>query len=190
MRSLDWNPCSGDVRVLTAAAVTGRFQPFHNGHWELLAIALAEAEEVFIGITNPDPASWREHDSSAHRHRPDANPFTYWERHRMIASALDRQDIQKRCSIVPFPLDRPSAWPSYIPFSAVQFIRVFSDWERDKVEILRSGGYPVRVIEGDPSRVVRATNIRAALASVGDDTWQGLLPDGVADVIPSRTNPR
>ncbi len=190
MLLLDWSHCRGDVPVLTAAAVTGRFQPFHNGHWELLAIALAEAEEVFIGITNPDPASWHEHGSSAHRHRPDANPFTYWERHRMIRSALVRQDIEMRCSIVPFPLDRPSAWPSYIPLSAVQFVRVFSDWERDKGEILRDGGYSVRVIEGDPSRVVRATDIRAALALDGDNTWHGFLPEGVAEAMPSRVNPR
>jgi cytidyltransferase-like protein len=176
--------------VLTAAAVTGRFQPFHIGHWELLSIALAEAEEVFIGITNPDPASWHEHDSSAHRHLPDSNPFTFWERQRMIRSALDRQGVQSRCSIVPFPLDRPSAWSSYIPLSAVQFVRVFSDWERDKVGILHEGGYSVRVIEGDPAQAVRATNIRAALATEGDGSWQELLPDGVVDVLPAWVSAR
>jgi nicotinamide-nucleotide adenylyltransferase len=172
--------------VLTAAAVTGRFQPFHNGHWELLALALAEAEEVFIGITNPDPSSWVEHESSSHRHRPEANPFTYWQRQRIIQSVIDSNDLGGRCQIVPFPIDRREAWPSYIPLDAEQFVRVFSDWERDKVGILEAGGYRVRVIEGDPSTVVRATDIRRALSAGEDDAWKSLVPAGVAELIPGQ----
>ena len=36
--------------------IHGRFQPFHNGHLEYLAGAAERSDEVFVGITNPDPA--------------------------------------------------------------------------------------------------------------------------------------
>ncbi|MGZ4357283.1 MAG: adenylyltransferase/cytidyltransferase family protein, partial [Gaiellaceae bacterium] len=35
--------------------IHGRFQPLHNGHLEYLRGAAAQSEEVFVGITNPDP---------------------------------------------------------------------------------------------------------------------------------------
>jgi len=179
----DWTPWRGDVIVLTAAAVTGRFQPFHNGHWELLALALDEADEVYIGITNPDPSSWVERESSQHRHQPEANPFTYWERQQIIREVLERKGVLGRCQIVPFPIDRREAWPSYIPLTAEQFVRVFSDWERDKAAILHSGGYRVRIIEGDPKEAIRATEIRRARSAGEHDMWKSLVPDGVVEVM-------
>lgn len=172
--------------MLPRAGITGRFQPFHIGHWELLNIALTEAEIVFIGITNPDPASWKANASSAHRHQPESNPFTYWERQNMIQSALEYKGLQDRCHIVPFPLDRPKAWSSYIPLDAVQFVRVFTNWEADKVQILQTGGYPVRVIAGDPLHAVRATDIRLAWLKGDEAAWRPLLPDGVASGLPMR----
>ena len=36
--------------------IHGRFQPFHKGHLEYLAGAAERSDEVFVGITNPDPA--------------------------------------------------------------------------------------------------------------------------------------
>ena len=37
--------------------IHGRFQPFHNGHLEYLRGAAERSDEVWIGITNPDPAT-------------------------------------------------------------------------------------------------------------------------------------
>ena len=162
------------------AAVTGRFQPFHRGHLDLVDLAVAEADEVVIGITNPDPASWREHADSAHRHRPESNPFTYWERHRMISAALVDAGLAGRCTIVPFPLDRPDVWSDYIPNDAVQFVRAFTPWERAKAEQLRAGGYDVRVIEGDPESAIRASSIRAAWREGRREQVASLLPDASA----------
>ena len=36
--------------------IHGRFQPFHNGHLEYLRGAAECCDELFVGITNPDPA--------------------------------------------------------------------------------------------------------------------------------------
>lgn len=141
--------------------------------------------ELVIGITNPDPVSWQEHPASSHRHRPDANPFTYWERHRMIESALreclltrDTTDAVRKVIIVPFPLDRPEAWFDYIPQDTRQFVRAFSPWERSKAEALSAGGYEVTLLEGDAQTVVRASDIRARWRDL--DAVRADLPDSIA----------
>jgi bifunctional NMN adenylyltransferase/nudix hydrolase len=56
--------------------VTGRFQPFHNGHYSLLAKALELAKDVLVLI------------GSAKQPRTIKNPFTAEERGGMIAEAL------------------------------------------------------------------------------------------------------
>ncbi|TMK95420.1 MAG: hypothetical protein E6G42_02925 [Actinobacteria bacterium] len=43
--------------------VHGRFQPFHNGHLEYLRGAAARCDELFVGITNPDPRRIKEEPS-------------------------------------------------------------------------------------------------------------------------------
>lgn len=162
------------------AAVTGRFQPFHVGHLELIRRACAQCDALIIGITNPDPGSWREHDDSAHRHRPEANPFTYWQRHAMIATSLTAARDEGWLpsggwTIVPFPLDRPDVWFDYIPRNAVQFVRAFSAWERSKADALHEGGYEVVVWDGTPESAVRASAIRAAWARGEEEV--DLLPE-------------
>ena len=41
---------------MTRGMIHGRFQPFHLGHLEYLKGAAERSDEVFVGITNPDPA--------------------------------------------------------------------------------------------------------------------------------------
>ena len=36
--------------------IHGRFQPFHNGHLEYMRGAAERSDELWVGITNPDPA--------------------------------------------------------------------------------------------------------------------------------------
>ena len=50
---------SGSPLVNARGMIHGRFQPFHNGHLEYLRGAAERSEEVFVGITNPDPARIR-----------------------------------------------------------------------------------------------------------------------------------
>lgn len=179
----DWGNSTHDAPVMShsisLAAVTGRFQPFHAGHLDLVRIALGESERVIIGITNPDPGSWREHSDSAHRHRPESNPFTFYERMSMIDAVLAEEGVDHRCEIVAFPLDRPDVWSHYIPLSAVQYVRAYSEWERSKADLLASGGYAVRLIDGDPAQEVRASTIRAAAREGRLDDVVDLVSRGV-----------
>ena len=70
--------------------IHGRFQPFHNGHLEYLSGAAERSDDVFVGITNPDPRRIKEEPSDPLRHLPESNPGTYAERLLMVkAAAID-----------------------------------------------------------------------------------------------------
>lgn len=163
------------------SCVTGRFQPVHEQHLELFEIALREADHLIVAVTNPDPGARHEESTSAHRHRAEANPFTYFERARLLQTALAERGWAERTTIVPFDLTRPEYWPHYVPPHARQVVRVYSSWERHKAGLLADAGYPVTVLDGDPATKISATDLRARLHD--EATWADLLPAPVAAVL-------
>jgi nicotinamide-nucleotide adenylyltransferase len=168
--------------VIARGMVHGRFQPFHSGHLEYLKGAAARCEEVFVGITNPDPARIRPEASDPLRHLPESNPFTYVERLLMIkAAALDAEIDLSRLHVIPFPVNEPELWHAYVPEDVVQFIRLFSDWGGTKLERLREAGYEVVVLDEGSSKEISGADVRAALREGGD--WESLVPKGVAAVL-------
>lgn len=167
-------------------AITGRFQPFHCDHLHLVRHGLGRAKRVVIGITNPDSRSLAPLPESPHRHLEGANPFSYLERLQMIQAALDVAGVSReRYDVVPFPLDLPAVWAAYVPFSATQLVRVYSDWEREKTRRLRAGGYAVWVLEGDPASRISGSDIRAAMAS--GRSWSQWVPPGARDYVRARS---
>src|ERR1700758_3300621 len=96
------------------SCVTGRFQPVHRQHLELFLEALATSDRLIVAITNPDPGARQPRAESAHRHLPESNPFTFWERLRMVRAALAGAGVtDDSVDVVPFPLHRPEVWPHY-----------------------------------------------------------------------------
>ncbi|MEZ5474440.1 MAG: adenylyltransferase/cytidyltransferase family protein [Steroidobacteraceae bacterium] len=167
---------------LRALAVTGRFQPFHNDHLQLVQFALARASCVLIGVTSSDPTSRQAHPASAHRHLACANPFSYEERRQLIAAALAAAGTPaSRYRIVAFPLDEPALWPAIVPLGTAQIVRVFSDWEREKVRRFETAGYPTIVLVGDMPTRVSATDIRRALDQGAP--WQHWVPPGTRELL-------
>ncbi len=163
------------------ACVTGRFQPVHAQHLELFEIALRDADRLVVAITNPDPGALREEATSAHRHRPAANPFSYYERVRMLDAALAERGLVDRTTIVPLDLTQPEHWPGYVPLHARQLVRAYSDWERRKAGLLAAAGYTVQVIEGDPVGRMSSTGIRARIEQ--GSGWEELVPAAVVPVL-------
>jgi cytidyltransferase-like protein len=162
--------------------IHGRFQPFHNGHLEYLRAARDLCQTLVVGITNPDPTTIREDATSEHRHLPDANPYTYFERLLMIRAVLDDEGIPPdEAIIIPFPVNDPSRWPYYLPPNAVHYLRVFSDWEQAKVDRLREHGYTVEVLHPGIAKEIEASEVRRRMAS-GED-WHSLVPPAVVSVI-------
>src|SRR6266508_4802534 len=73
--------------------IHGRFQPFHNGHLEYLRATRDLCDSLVVGITNPDPETIREDPTSEHRHLPESNPFTYFERLLMVRDVLRDEGV-------------------------------------------------------------------------------------------------
>jgi len=162
--------------------IHGRFQPFHLGHLEYLRGAAVRSEEVFVGITNPDPARIRPEESDPLRHLPESNPFTYVERMLMVkAAAADAGIAAERLHVIPFPVNEPELWPAYVPDDVTQFIRLFSDWGGTKLERLREAGFEVVVLDEGASKEISGADVRAALREGGD--WERLVPPGVVRVL-------
>lgn len=156
------------------ACVTGRFQPVHEQHLELIGMALSRADQVVVGITNPDTNARRAELTSAHRHTPEANPFSYFERLVLLRAALQAKGWHDQVVIVPFDLTRPFCWAEYVPLQTLQVVRIFSDWEKEKGRQLREAGYPVWEVPGDPDSKLHAADIRSAMTANRD--WTTMVP--------------
>jgi cytidyltransferase-like protein len=159
--------------------IHGRFQPFHNGHLEYLRGAAARSDEVFVGITNPDPVRVKEEPSDPLRHLPESNPFTYVERLLMIEAVA--QDEAIPVHVIPFPVNEPELWPAYVPDRVTQYLRLFSEWSGTKLERMREAGYEVVILDEGSEKRISGVDVRAALRSGSD--WESLVPPGVARVI-------
>jgi nicotinamide-nucleotide adenylyltransferase len=162
--------------------IHGRFQPFHNGHLEYMRAAAARCDELFVGITNPDPSRVKPEAADPARHLPESNPWSYAERLLMVkAAARDLGLDLARLHVIPFPVNEPELWPAYVPGDITQFLRLFSDWGGEKLERLRSAGFEVVVLDEGTQKELSGTDVRRAFREGGD--WEPLVPPGVARVL-------
>jgi cytidyltransferase-like protein len=161
--------------------IHGRFQPFHNGHLEYLRGAAARSDEVFVGITNPDPRRVKEEPSDPLRHLPESNPFTYVERLLMIEAVA--QDEAIPVHVIPFPVNEPELWSAYVPDGVTQYLRLFSEWGGTKLERMRDAGYEVVILDEGAEKQLSGRDVREALRTGSD--WELFVPPGVARVIRS-----
>jgi cytidyltransferase-like protein len=114
--------------------IHGRFQPFHLGHLEYLRGAAERSGEIWVGITNPDPARIKPEPSDPARHLPEANPWNYWERMLMVrAGAVDLEIEHQRLHVIPFPVNEPELWPAYVPAGVTQYLRLVSRGRADSL---------------------------------------------------------
>jgi cytidyltransferase-like protein len=162
--------------------IHGRFQPFHNGHLEYMRGAAACSDELWVGITNPDPARILPEESDPARHLPESNPFTYDERLLMVkAAAADLGLDPATLHVIPFPVNEPELWSAYVPERITQYLRLFSAWGGEKQERLVAAGYEVVILDQGVEKELSGTEVREALRSGGD--WESLVPPGVARVL-------
>jgi nicotinamide-nucleotide adenylyltransferase len=161
--------------------IHGRFQPFHNGHLEYLRGAAMRSDEVFVGITNPDPRRIKPEPADPLRHLPESNPFTYTERLLMIEAVAADEGIAVH--VIPFPVNEPELWPAYVPGGVTQYLRLFSEWGGTKLERLRAAGYDVVILDEGAEKEISGAEVREAIRSGGE--WEHLVPSGVARVIRS-----
>ncbi len=171
-----------DAPRLSLGCVTGRFQPLHKGHLELLLHVLDLHPRLMVAITNPDPSTRRRDEDSSHRHLEEDNPFTFYERLAFVHAALNEAHIERRrYDVVPFPLHEPDRWQSYVPLEATHYVRAYSPWERKKAKLLKSHGYEVVLIESGDVKEFASGDIRSAMRTGGP--WHQWVPESVVPVI-------
>jgi cytidyltransferase-like protein len=162
--------------------IHGRFQPFHRGHLEYMRGAADRCDELFVGITNPDPARIKPEASDPLRHLPESNPYSYVQRLVMVkAAARDLGLRPERVHVIPFPVNEPELWPAYVPEGVTQYLRLFSAWGGEKHERLLEAGYEVVILDHGTEKEISGVEVREALRAGGD--WESLVPPGVAAVL-------
>jgi nicotinamide-nucleotide adenylyltransferase len=162
--------------------IHGRFQPFHNGHLEYLRGAAERSDEIWIGITNPDPERIQYEESDPLRHLPESNPYSYADRLLMAkAAAADLGLETARVHVIPFPVNEPELWSAYVPADVTQYLRLFSAWGGTKLERLRAAGYEVVILDEGSEKSISGADVRAAMRA--GDEWTALVPPGVARVL-------
>ena len=150
------------------ALIIGRFQPFHNGHMEVLRKIFQECDHVTVGI------------GSAQLSHMEDNPFTAGERYLMIAEAL-RAEGYTNFYIVPVEdLNRYALWVAQVTSMCPPFDIVYSNNPGTR-RLFSEAGYEVRTSPLYNRNDFSGTEVRRCMREGRD--WKHLVPPSVADVI-------
>lgn len=157
--------------MTTRGLMTGRFQPFHNGHLALAKQILAECDELVIVI------------GSAQFNFIDKDPFTAGERALMIHEALKEAKIDlSRCYIIPIINDENNArWIAYLRSMAPPFDALYSGNEFVKHLVHSQDSITVKIPKFEKKDEYNGTSIRRLMLE--GKHWKQHVPPAVAGVI-------
>ncbi len=162
--------------------IHGRFQPLHNAHMEYLLAARSRCDFLYIGISNPDPRSTREDEADRIRSRPEANPFSYYERLLMICRAFKAEGISTETfCIVPFPINFPQLLKFYVPLDGTFYMTIYDEWGEKKRQLFEKLRLKVDVMWKDRPKLMSGADVRQRIHQYGP--WEELVPPVVATLM-------
>ena len=146
----------------------GRFQPYHNGHQQVIEEIITDVDELVIGIGSAD---------QSHTQR---NPFTAGERIMMITKSLaDLDDVVTY--VVPVEdINRNSVWVSHLESMSPRFDVAYSN-NPLVIQLFEEAGTEVRQSPMFDRDVLKGSKIRKKM--VADEGWRSLLPEPVVETI-------
>lgn len=149
--------------------VIGRFQPFHNGHLELIKQIMNECEELVVVI------------GSAQFNYLAKDPFTAGERIEMIHASLSFQTCDlSRIFIIPLAnFENNACWFEYLKSMVPQFDIFYSG--NEYVRYLVAKKIIVKVHTFKNKSKFNGENIRKLI--VNDGKWDDLVPIPVKEII-------
>jgi nicotinamide-nucleotide adenylyltransferase len=145
----------------------GRFQPYHNGHHEVLEHIAKEVDEIVIGIG-----------SAQLSHQAD-NPFTAGERVLMITRALESLG----CPYYVIPIEdiqRNSLWVAHVRSMTPPFDLCYSS-NPLVVRLFTEAGVKVQSPAMYERDTLSGTKIRERI--LNGKPWKKLLPPAVVQVL-------
>jgi nicotinamide-nucleotide adenylyltransferase len=150
-------------------AVIGRFQPFHNGHLQLIRQILKESDEVVVVI------------GSAQLNYTFENPFTAGERILMIRAALLEGGIDlSRIIIIPIVDEEDNAlWFPKLVSMLPSFTALYSG--NRLVATLASSHLEVKSPKFINKKRFNGTHIRCKM--MRGEKWRHLVSKSVFDMI-------
>jgi nicotinamide-nucleotide adenylyltransferase len=164
---------------ISEGSAHGRFQPFHLGHLEYVKAAKEECDYLWVGITKYDVSLGAMNPLGTRREQPANNPFTYYERVKMITGALVEEGVApSEFGFIPFPIETPGHLPAFLPKTVPCFTTICEEWNRQKIAVLEEAGYLVRVLWEKP-KLISAAEVRESLIA-GDELWRSKVPRSVA----------
>jgi nicotinamide-nucleotide adenylyltransferase len=150
--------------------IIGRFQPFHNGHLQVVRWIAEREQRIIIGI------------GSAQESHTMSDPFTAGERYAMIHETL-KTEVARELFIVPMEdLNRNSLWVAHVLSLSPSFDRVYTNnpLVKELFEEYASG----KEVVCPPifkRKVLTGRKIRELMLEGKD--WKSYVPAAVADVI-------
>jgi nicotinamide-nucleotide adenylyltransferase len=152
---------------MTRGFYIGRFQPYHQGHHEMVRRIAEEVDELVLGIGSADQSHTRR------------NPFTAGERIMMITKATMDMDLVTYA--VPIEdLNRNSVWVSHVQSMSPRFEVAYSN-NPLVVRLFREAGVEVRQSPMFRREEWEGTEVRGRMRNDGD--WESLVPAAVAEVV-------
>ncbi|NHN57903.1 MULTISPECIES: nicotinamide-nucleotide adenylyltransferase [Halorussus] len=152
---------------MTRGFYIGRFQPYHNGHHNVVESIAEEVDELVLGIGSAGD-SHSQHD-----------PFTAGERIMMITKSLVDHDLVTYG--VPIEdLDRNSVWVSHVQSMCPDFDVAYSN-NPLVIQLFTEAGVEVRQSPMYNREVLEGTEVRDRMIDGGD--WERLVPDAVVEVV-------
>jgi nicotinamide mononucleotide adenylyltransferase len=94
----------------------------------------------------------------------------------MIGEALVAQGIRREAfAFIPFPIEKPAKLPQFLPVSVPCFTTIYEEWNREKIQVLKSHGYDVIVLWERERKEISGGEIRDDMLS-GGTRWKGMVP--------------
>lgn len=160
---------------MSTALFIGRFQPFHNGHFQIIKEILKQHDHLIIGIGSSQEKGTKQ------------NPFSSQTRVRLIKEALKAEGIirsQYSISLIP-DLNDPPNWAAYVNKMLPHFDTLYTGSAFTKKCYNNAGK---KIIDIPRIKNISATNIREKMAK-NDPSWKKLVPPTVAKSLSEITLP-
>ena len=153
---------------MSIALFLGRFQPFHNGHMEVVRKILEEHSFVKIAIGSSQYSNTKE------------NPFSAEERTDMIHAALEADGITQFETVFVPDIHDKFAYAEHVKDRVGMFDAVYACESNLTKNLFKEAGYDTEIMKRIDD--ISSTEIRELMKQSGNE-WKSLVPEAVVAVL-------